>query len=566
MRRHKALRMQRGVRVLMLVLLVLTAASDVPAPCQPVKGTFEAEFVRSVYVNSASAELIARFRPSFNCADAAPLALIAAVDGASYSINLTAAAPIARVHVAVPARDGEFRVSIQPTAASAHAGWCANSGLLRFLRCYRLARPAPPQPTRPLAAEAGRLMLFVDDFWVAEASALRRAVEPATYVRVSNDSFNTKRLHPKQHLVADLKLRGDELAFGLATAYAPDTTVDSSYRCSANVKSTDRWTCQDEPKAAPPAAASGVTCVTSAPDRPPFSKSAVRFYDPAKDGSAVNLSEVTVFFSGYENASWGDINVTRMSSFPVWNRLDSSGKLEALLLTPRPLTVAADGCDLVSCCDMATCESPHFANDNFGGSWLSAGGTKLHYVQSRSMPRFPPFTISWSIACLPESGQTRTSSDPSACHHDIAWLWTTMDGVRWVGTPWGESGVDQAGQAWIGGADGHAAGPDGADTMLYDSSSIWAEADRGSANGKNDAVAPALRLAYMSIFDKNSQQMWLDIGFSRDGVAFDRVQNAVAGGKTITEDDDSGSIDGGGSQSPAWPPTSTRKFWAPLGK
>ena len=94
--------------------------------------------------------------------------------------------------------------------------------------------------------------------------------------------------------------------------------------------------------------------------------------------------------------------------------------------------------------------------------------------------------------------------------------------------------------------------------MLYDSSSIWAEAASSTAGGTvSDAAAPALRLAYMSIFDKNSQQMWLDIGFSRDGIAFDRVQTAVAGGgKTSREDGDGGS----------WPPTSTRRFWAPLGK
>ena len=52
------------------------------------------------------------------------------------------------------------------------------------------------------------------------------------------------------------------------------------------------------------------------------------------------------------------------------------------------------------------------------------------------------------------AGQTHTPSDPSVCHHDIAWLWTTTDGVRWAGTPWGESGADQTGQAWVGDADG----------------------------------------------------------------------------------------------------------------
>ena len=125
---------------------------------------------------AAPAELIARFRPAaVNAAAAAaaaapPLSLAATVGGASYTINLTAAAPLVRVRIAVPTRDGEYRVSIQPTAESVRGGWCANSGLLRFLRTYTLARAASPPPTRPLAVSPGRLMLFVDDFWVAEAS------------------------------------------------------------------------------------------------------------------------------------------------------------------------------------------------------------------------------------------------------------------------------------------------------------------------------------------------------------------------------------------------------------
>ena len=119
--------------------------------------------------------------------------------------------------------------------------------------------------------------------------------------------------------------------------------------------------------------------------------------------------------------------------------------------------------------------------------------------------------------------------------------------------------------------------------MLYDSSSVWAElssppppppppARVPSAEWTNGIVAEEtpeeaapLRLAYMSIFDKFSQQMWLDIGFSRDGVAFDRVQPNLPGNQAT------------GSSSPqevqeheqedmiSWPPTATRKFWAPLG-
>ena len=160
----------------------------------------------------------------------------------------------------------------------------------------------------------------------------------------------------------------------------------------------------------------------SLPDRPPFSKSTMRFYDQAKDGD-VNISEVAVFFSGYTNATWGDaaggahLNVTRMSSWPVWSRQSTThgGRPDALLLTPQPLTVAADGCALVGCCDMSTCESKRFSNDNFGGQWLSADAKRLYYVQSRSLPRFPPFTEAWSIACLPESGQVHFSVFLTQC-------------------------------------------------------------------------------------------------------------------------------------------------------
>ena len=80
------------------------------------------------------------------------------------------------------------------------------------------------------------MILFLEDFWIAKSQGLRREVEQASYIRVSNDTFNTKHIHPKQHLTADLRLVDDQLQVGvLIHVYFADARISVLNCCTVCV-------------------------------------------------------------------------------------------------------------------------------------------------------------------------------------------------------------------------------------------------------------------------------------------------------------------------------------------
>ena len=121
-------------------------------------------------------------------------------------------------------------------------------------------------------------------------------------------------------------------------------------------------------------------------------------------------------------------------------------------------------------------------NDNFGGQWLSRNRKRLQYCRTRTTVRFPPFRVPydnmWQI-------------------NRILAVWSTTNGVEWQKTWFSQPTEEES----IG-------------LQHYGANTFALEDGR-------------LRMAYVYNYDQVSQQIWIELNTSRDGLLWKRAPDRV---------------------------------------
>lgn len=427
--------------------LVVTVIPGSPGPLAlPLDRQVDSDFVLAAYKNKETATLV--LQPTTFATKDLDLEI-------SFAERTTAAVPREPVlvtmsawpdptNVAIDIRDwpdGEYTTTIRESRGDGKD----TGSLVRFLRKQTV--PLPKPPAEPVVVEGIR-MLFLDDWYLQQRSGLRFRVHPAEAFSVTTGMLGENR--PMQ--------RGLNLSFepdGTAVVKLKDWDRNGQNPIEHTARSSDlvNWDIIEAGGSA--GAAAGY-----------LSSLSYRYYDPQIDGPVV-LEQVNVRYSGYEPTQWGDVNIPARSTIPVWEKSPA----EYLILLKEPLIT-----------DKAVFEEGESgewsnSNDNFGGQWLSANGSTLHYSQSRTIPRCDPFRIYYD--------------NLSMCNR-IMVVWSTGDGVNWEPTYFTmPSEEDPFGYTH------------------YGANGFWAE-------GKN------LRLAYLFAYNQAWQQIYLELVYSRDGVLWHR--------------------------------------------
>ena len=190
-----------------------------------------------------------------------------------------------------------------------------------------------------------------------------------------------------------------------------------------------------------------------------------RFYDPDIDGK-VDLSEVIIRKTGFDaKPRLGDISVPRRSMFAIWHKPNGEG----VILQRTPITE-----DKHIFSDEEIGEWTN-TNDNFGEARLYDGGKTLRFYQARLIPRHDPFRI----------------------HYDNVWatrtmvIWSSNDGINWTPEYFNPSTQDDVAERQDYGVDIFKAGLD-------------------------------LEIAYHRVYEQESQRMYTEVVYSRDGKKWNR--------------------------------------------
>jgi len=392
---------------------------------------------------------------------------------------------------AIPIRgwpDGEYRTVIRVIRQDG-----ADSGeLVRLLR--RQTLPEPPKPAAPVSVRNMTLPMVDDWYFTGISGAARHRIHPAELLPVTTGPLKPGRV-----------LQG-----GSRVSVADDGTVKITFwdkerdgsdmrRHLAVSRDLVRWNITELPTAAhtPDVSRPGcpVTLLASLtrPLRPALFPATAslrplprflpaaapqaapvetyRFYDAKRDGP-VDLAQISVRWVGLKDTALGDIPAVARSAWPVWNKSQS----EKIVLLKEPLTVDKPEYQA------GELDTWRDTNDNFGGQWLNRERTRLHYCRTRTTVRFPPFRIPydnmWQV-------------------NRILAVWSTTNGLDWQTTWFSQPTEDES----IG-------------LQHYGVNTFALENER-------------LRMGYVYHYDQVTQQIWIELNTSRDGLHWKRAPGRV---------------------------------------
>ncbi len=187
-------------------------------------------------------------------------------------------------------------------------------------------------------------------------------------------------------------------------------------------------------------------------------------YDPATHGTYA-LSDIGII-QNIEAYDFGCVKAGYRTYWVVANT--SSGKTVFLRNTPLFRDVPLYGGD--------DFDNGFTTNDNFGNSWLSEDGKTLYLARGQTVRRFAPYDVPYDL--LPNSSRILT-------------IYSTADGVDWH--------------------------------YCHSISSCGPIDDPFSQQyGADIQFLPdaGLHLAFVNAYDSKSQQIYLDLKYSRDGINF----------------------------------------------
>lgn len=433
-----------------------TAAPDRPR-------RFDAEFALPAYVNMDTASLVVQRKSPAS----APLRLVV-----HFAERTNGHVPRGPAAVAIPPGqisaalrvaisdwpDGEYLAAIRLQGV----GPASPSHTVRVLHKQTIQDPAPAP--EPIDVKGSRT-LFVDDWYVAESAGLRRRVHQAETWPVTTGMIPPDR---RKQNPTELAMEPDGSVVVAFTAFNPRRSERTRYL--ARTRDLVHWRIKERGEARPidlRAQRSRVGTRWRWYD-PTGKKAKYRMYEPEHDGP-VDLRQVHVQYSGWSKKAtrWGDMGIPPRSTFPIWRKSPD----QFLVLTDRPLTTdkwSMGENDLGEWSD---------TNDNWGGQWLSADGSTLHFCQARVIPRHPPFRVPYD----------------NIMGSRILVVWSTSDGRSWTPT--------------------YLTVPTDTDPIglqSYGAYGFWAEGQR-------------LRMAYHSVYDQARQQVAQGMLCSRDGVSWTRL-------------------------------------------
>ncbi len=337
-------------------------------------------------------------------------------------------------------------------------------GLKRLLRIERSV--AEPLPSEPLAMAGRKLFFLPDGQEIAAYSNTTPEVFPATPHAI----YTSERGKPL--FVTGTMRRAANGEYAVTIMARPLRSLlrgaaQTVLLTSSSLKGP--WKVVDKlPQGTMPALSFPADSPRLLPMPPAGSK--FRFYDPEKDGQ-IPLNRMGLYFNGYMNDAERDYGCVVAPPRCRWPAATTEAG-ENLLMTREPVIY----------------DKPYYAedefddgyrtNDNGFGAWLSRDGQKLYYVNGQTLKRSAPYAIAYDN--LPN------------CFRILS-IWETSDGRDWKFSR-------------------YLAPPDENDS----------EGAQHYGGGRLVVRDGAFTLAYIIAYDSLTQQNYLELAYTRDGLHFHR--------------------------------------------
>lgn len=308
----------------------------------------------------------------------------------------------------------------------------------------------------------GIKMLFVDDWYIERESGVKRVVHPAELIPINPWQDNEEYFYFRNSLRKQWFDIDGNLIVQISAANMLADEPIEYWAKSSDMKS---WEIIDKP-----------TDMHTDCDIQNMKKAArnvaiknIRYYDAAKDGE-INLSEVQVLYTGLQRGvKWGDIEMPHRSRVAVWDT--SEGER---LIIGEPVTSDKS---IFNDDEIGTWKD---SNDNFGGIHFSPDGKTLRCYQSRLIPRREPFRVHY---------------DNILCDRMMI-TWSTQDGLNWKPTFFDAPTLEDPWSTQHYGVD------------------VWSEENK------------RLEMAYHKIYDVQYQRLYTELAYSRDGLYWNRFEDA----------------------------------------
>ncbi|MBN2448920.1 MAG: hypothetical protein JXR77_00940 [Lentisphaeria bacterium] len=328
-----------------------------------------------------------------------------------------------------------------------------------LVRAIRKETILPPTPPDGPLPVAGHRIFLVDDWYLDQVEGLRRVVHPAEQFPIE-----PWRGAPEYRFIRN-SIRefhvGSDGAF-YVQILAENTLGGADARYWAASRDLRDW--EIVPTPAQPHPESTSSRLDPTPQTAP-KNAAYRRYDPATDGP-VDLAQVRVRWSGLgRDVRWGEVPIPYRSRLALWEKPNG----EALILgepITRDKSVFRDD-EIGRWTD---------SNDNFGNPRLSPDGTVLRCHQTRLVPRHDPFRVHYD----------------NVLAERILVTWSTTDGLTWTPTTFDAPTLEDPWSTQHYGVD------------------VWEE-----ENGR-------LQMAYLRIYDAQTQRVSTHLAHSRDGLCWIR--------------------------------------------
>jgi len=349
--------------------------------------------------------------------------------------------------------DGEYKVFVSEKGTDK----------VSFVRGIRKETAPPPAAPKGPFSVGGEKLFFVDDWYFAETSGLKRETHAAEIIPI--EPWKTI---PDIKCVRNSirKFWVDQEGFFNVNILAQTSSLKTVREYWVRTKDFKTWELIAEPLPIN-SNCSLKNLSASTSDSPPgagYGK-----YDPAVDGP-VDLSQVRVTWSGTEkNTMWGDIPIPFRSRTAVWEKPGGP----SLVLGP-PITIDKNVFRDDEIGDWAD------SNDNFGEVRLSPDGRTLRCYQARLIPRHDPFLVHY---------------DNNASERILV-TWSSTDGINWTPSYFDTPTLEDPWSTQHYGVD------------------MWSEENH------------RLEFAYHKIYDAQSQKLYTEVVFSRDGRYWNRMDDA----------------------------------------
>ena len=481
-------------RVSTLREIEVFTADEAGLPSQHISKLLEGDFRLPVWLNLKQAQLWLYPLKTLS----RPLNLEIA-----FKARATESIPCAPIHVKITPADKPLKVNVNitdwpsddylTTIRIMPADQAPSGELQRLLRVQTI-----PEPAKPGGATAvkGLTLPMVDDWYIeTRTGALRHQIHPAELIPVTTGPLAPDRVlqgggrcsvKPDGTFVVifwDKKRDGTDMRWHIATSTnLSDWVIQEQIKTSSIPKEPSYPRSRQLAHYLPtrPLLAASITGKLPLAATPPAQPLIVsntpptenyRFYVAERDGP-INLEQVNMKWVGLKDTFLGDIPAVARSAWPIWHK----SATERLVLKHEPLIIDKPEYQA------GELDTWRDTNDNFGGQWLNRDRTRLHYCRTRTVVRFPPFRIPydnmWQV-------------------NRILAVWSTTNGLDWQTTWFSQPTLDE---------------------------SIGMQHYGVNTSAHEDGH---LRMGYVFNYDQVTQQIWLELNTSRDGLLWKRSPNHV---------------------------------------